>query len=285
MKTTFKLDLEKTNPPSEFTRDYRVDVILVPVKQLRPYHLQARKIFEEDEIVQLASTIKTHGIRNPLSIAKIDSNLDSAAYEIISGERRWRAAKLLGIERVPCIIVNNNEATQSIALIENIQRKDLSTIELLEGIESYIKNNPTLSREAIMSNLGMSKTSFYRILSLATLTSEVREYALNNPMSINELTQISKVNKEFQFDFLLKLEEQTSVLDSKERSGTRDKKLAGDILESVNNKRIKVIEMRVKAEQIESDTNFSALSKASRINVITILKSFITELEEEGDSN
>jgi ParB family chromosome partitioning protein len=83
------------------------EIIYLSVTQLHPYKKQARKIFENLEIESLAETIKEHGIRQPLTVLRVQG--DTVHFEVVSGERRLRAAKKLGLEKVPCIIIENEE--------------------------------------------------------------------------------------------------------------------------------------------------------------------------------
>lgn len=270
VKTDMKLNLNKTNPPSELTKDYRMDVVFIAVEQLEPYALQARKIFDQDELQNLSDTIKTHGIRNPLTV--VSSSKDGTKYQIISGERRWLAAKMAGLTRVPCIINENHHVSQEIALIENIQRKDLSTIELLEGIEAFLNNNLHLPKEEVIAKLGMSKAHFYKILGLAPLTKEVRAFALKHQTPIDKLSYIAKASPDRQLELIGGIEA--------ERKSISTDQTANDLLNRAMNKKAKVLEIKVKGNQIESDSNFYVLSEPNKQNIITLLKKFILELEE-----
>src|SRR3990167_11470488 len=93
------------------------------VEDLIPYKNQARTIFDEEEINKLSETIKEHGIRQPLTILKSINSPNK--YEVVSGERRLRAAKLVGLKKVPCIIIRDERHADEISLLENIQRQDL----------------------------------------------------------------------------------------------------------------------------------------------------------------
>lgn len=273
VKSDYTLDMNKVNPPSELTRDFRVDVLLLPTEKLRPYELQARKEFDDEEIENLADTIKEHGIRNPLTV--IPSKQQENCFEIVSGERRWRAAKFIGMERVPCIILEDAGSAQEIALIENIQRKDLHIIELLEGIEALINNRPDLTKEELYFKLGISKAHFYRILNLAKLTQEVRKIALKCKIPTEKLTNIAKAHSDVQLTLITQLADQDAV-GSFYKGPT-----AQDSLSRAMNKKAKVVELKMKENHLEIDTNLYILSKENKLDAIVLLKRVIEELEKE----
>lgn len=269
IKTDRKLNLGKINPPSELTRDVRLDVMFIELDKLEPYALQARKIFDQEELQELASTITAHGVRSPLAV--IRSSTEDNKFQIISGERRWRAARIAGLKRVPCIVNDNINSSQEIALIENIQRKDLTPIELLEGLESYVANYPNMSKEEAIRKLGMSKTHFYRILSLVSLMPEARRIALENQVPIEKLMQISRVDPEKQVWAI-----------NKEIQAKVDAKAAQSLSEAharAMSKKSKILEIKIKKDQIETDANFFVLSDSNKANIVLLLKRFIVELE------
>ena len=272
VQTDKKLNIDKVNQPSELTRDKRLDVLFIDVEALKPYALQARKVFNEEEIIDLAGTIASHGIRNPLTVIRSTENPEY--FEILSGERRWRAAKLIGLKQVPCIVNENIQNSQEIALIENIQRKDLTPIELLEGVESYINNNPNMQKEEAIRRLGMSKAHFYRILSLVGLTKDARKIAAEKQVSIEALVQISKAAPERQLEIL----EKGSTSAADKEKGAHDQSL-NDVFTRAMSKKSKILEIKIKRDQIETDTNFYILSNSNKENVILLLKRFIAELE------
>ena len=132
------------------------------VDDLIPYKNQARSIFDEDEINKLSDTIKQHGVRQPLSIIKSKIVLDK--YEVVSGERRLRAAKLAALKKVPCIIIKDEKDADEISLIENIQRQDLHPLE--RHCKRYYKTNlmelkRNLQKELVFQVLKFPKLCLY----------------------------------------------------------------------------------------------------------------------------
>jgi ParB family chromosome partitioning protein len=126
------------------------------VDSLVPYEKQARYIFDEAEINQLATTIKEHGINNPLLV--IVSKTHKEKFEVVSGERRLRAAKLLKMEKVPCIIIEDEKA-EEVALIENIQRTDLHPVELGDALKSLLSEANWGSVSKLAEKLGKNQST------------------------------------------------------------------------------------------------------------------------------
>lgn len=147
------------------------------VDDLIPYKNQARTIFDEEEINKLSETIKEHGIRQPLTILK--SNNVSQKYEVVSGERRLRAAKLAGLKKVPCIIIKDEKFADEISLLENIQRQDLHPLELARAINAIVVDKPFGAKSDLGRKIGLSKSQVSELLSLLTLSSEVQQEMLN----------------------------------------------------------------------------------------------------------
>src|SRR5690606_12992843 len=117
---------EKDNEVVEEETYHPDEVMQLPVKQIQPNRYQPRSVFNEEKIEELAKTINTHGIIQPIVVRKAEDG----KFEIIAGERRWRAVQLLGWENVSAIIREMNDAqTASVALIENLQREELTVIE------------------------------------------------------------------------------------------------------------------------------------------------------------
>lgn len=114
------------------------DLYQIKVEFLIPFARQARKVFLQEDIDALAETIKEHGIRQPLTVIK---SLESEGkYEVVSGERRLRAAIQLGFSKVPCIVLQDASKANEIALIENLHRSDLHPIESAEAFQALISS-------------------------------------------------------------------------------------------------------------------------------------------------
>lgn len=158
---------EQNTRPSVFTERLRGEYYNIDVTKLIPFHKQARKYFDEESIVQLGETIKAHGIRQPLTIISTDDM--TGMYEVVSGERRLRAAILIGLKTVPCLIIQDHKAAVEIALIENIQRKDLHPLELAKAYQQLIEESICTSQIEIAEKLGLPKSSISETMQLLSL--------------------------------------------------------------------------------------------------------------------
>ena len=129
-------------------------VVFLPAKSIRPNPAQPRKIFREDALDELADSIRQHGILQPLSVRRVGNN-----YELISGERRLRAAELAGVSDVPCILMSMDDRTSGFtALVENLQRQDLDFIEEALGIRRLLEEHD-MSQEQAARLLGKSQSA------------------------------------------------------------------------------------------------------------------------------
>jgi len=142
----------------------------VSVDQLSPGHYQPRKRFDEESLQELADSIIEQGLMQPIIVRKSDNN-----FEIIAGERRWRAAKLAKLDTIPVIVRDINDRTASIiALIENMQRVDLSSIEEAEGIKKMI-DEFGMTHEEASDAVGKSRSAVSNLLRLLQLTDFVKD--------------------------------------------------------------------------------------------------------------
>jgi ParB family chromosome partitioning protein len=142
----------------------------VSVDQLSPGKYQPRKKFDEESLQELADSIIEQGLMQPVIVRKSDNN-----FEIIAGERRWRAAKLAKLDTIPVIVRDINDRTASIiALIENMQRVDLSSIEEAEGIKKMI-DEFGMTHEEASDAVGKSRSAVSNLLRLLQLTDFVKD--------------------------------------------------------------------------------------------------------------
>ena len=152
-------------------------VVFVPPRSIRPNPAQPRKVFQEDRLLELADSIRQHGILQPLSVRRVGNS-----YELIAGERRLRAAAMVGLTEIPCIVMNMDDRESGLAaMVENLQRQDLDFIEEARGI-AWLMEQWSLSQEQTARMLGKSQSAIankLRILrhSLPVLTA-IREGGL-----------------------------------------------------------------------------------------------------------
>ena len=151
------------------------EIINIKTEQIIPNTYQPRKNFNEEALMELSQSIKEHGIIQPLTVRKIGE-----IYELVAGERRWRAARMLSLEEVPCIIVDitDRESVQ-IALIENLQREDLNFIEEAEAYYNLIHDH-NFTQEEIAIKMGKKQSTISNKLRLLKLSEKVRELCVNN---------------------------------------------------------------------------------------------------------
>lgn len=148
-----------------------------------PY--QPRRIFDEEKLQELADSIREYGVVQPLVVRKKGKKL-----ELVAGERRLRAAKLVGIKKVP-VLVREYTDTQmmEIALVENIQRHDLNPIEEAQGIRQLMQEC-NLTQEQAAAKVGRSRTAVTNILRLLNLAQKVQDYISNNVLSMGQAKQL-----------------------------------------------------------------------------------------------
>ncbi|NHM33596.1 nucleoid occlusion protein [Neobacillus terrae] len=151
----------------------------LPIDQIVPNRFQPRTVFDEEKIEELSRTIHIHGIIQPIVVREYEED----QYEIIAGERRWRAMKKLGWEEVPAIIKNMSDSeTASVALIENLQREELSPIEEAMAYGKLLEIH-SLTQEALAQRLGKGQSTVANKLRLLKLPQVVQEALLNKLVS------------------------------------------------------------------------------------------------------
>jgi len=150
------------------------------IEKLIPYQKQARRIFNEEEIQELAQTIKEHGIKSPLLV--INSKNHQGSFEVVSGERRLRAAKIVGLTKLPCIIIDDNQA-EEVALIENIQRENLHPIELADALAKLLDEKKHGQQIEMAEKIGSDRVRFVKghIQDLALDLTALDQYLSKNP--------------------------------------------------------------------------------------------------------
>lgn len=140
------------------------------ITEVEPNRDQPRKNFKQEALEELAESIKTYGIIQPIVVTKKDGY-----YSIVAGERRWRAAKLAGLEEIPAIIRDNDEqVNKEIALIENIQREDLNPFEKALGIR-HLMEKYGMTQEQVAKKLGKSRSAISNTVRILYLTPDVLE--------------------------------------------------------------------------------------------------------------
>ncbi len=156
----------KTSPPVQVAAGF----VEINVKSLHPGRFQPRRTIQESELEPLANSIKEQGILQPIVVRSISND----GYEIIAGERRWRAAQLAGLQVVPVIVKDvSDAAAMAIALIENIQRENLNPLEEAIAYER-LGNEFNLSHDSIARAVGKSRTTITNLLRILSLRPDVK---------------------------------------------------------------------------------------------------------------
>ena len=144
--------------------------VTLPLAQIQPGLDQPRKRFDQDSLAELADSIREHGILQPLTVRR----LSSGYYQIIAGERRWRAAKEAGLTTVPALIIEaDDRKVMELALIENLQREDLNPVEEALGYETLIREYG-LTQDGVARRMGKSRPAVANALRLLTLPPRAR---------------------------------------------------------------------------------------------------------------
>ena len=171
-------DKEESIEPKDFQQD---EVVQLSINQISPNRYQPRTIFNEEKIDELAQTIHTHGMIQPIVVRKVADT--DKEYEIIAGERRYRAVTQLGWKTIPALIRQmNDKETASVALIENLQREELTVIEEARAYEQLIKIHE-LTQEALAQRLGKSQSTIANKLRLLKLPNEIQNAILNKSIT------------------------------------------------------------------------------------------------------
>ena len=152
--------------------------ILIDINLIKSNEGQPRKSFDDEKILELAESIKSNGIIQPLILKKVDDE-----YIIVAGERRWRAAKAIGLKEVPAIVMNLTEKqVLEISLIENIQRENLNSIEEALAYKKLISDF-NLTQEELSKRIGKSRVTITNTLRLLNLSEDVQQYIIEGVIS------------------------------------------------------------------------------------------------------
>jgi ParB family chromosome partitioning protein len=174
------------------------NILEVSVKDIIPNRYQPRVNFEEEGLSELAESIKQFGIIQPLIVRKQNDK-----YEIIAGERRYKAAMQAGLQTIPVILSEmNEEQTAEVALSENIQRKNLSVIEEAKSLKNLLDRG-YLTQEQLSSKMGVSQIAIADKLKLLELDEEVQEALINEQISERHARPLITLTKDDQKKLLM----------------------------------------------------------------------------------
>lgn len=231
----------------------------IEIDMIEPNRKQPRKYFDETALEELAASIKTYGMIQPVVVRK-----NGDYYEIIAGERRWRAAKIAGLKKIPAIERKWEDAEAfEAALVENLQREDLNPIEEAESYRR-LQDEFSLSQEQISTKVGKSRSAITNSLRLLQLDSRVLNFVIENKLSSGHArTLLSITDKERQFELaehvieeelsvrateaLVKAElsqKEKSKNDKKELSENANQKAVEDELKTIFSTKVRISQMK-----------------------------------------
>lgn len=158
--------------------DKEIKIEEIDIEKIFSRENQPRQKFDEEKLIELADSIKEHGIIQPIILKKTDKG-----YEIVAGERRWRAAKIAGLKRIPAVIKElNKEKMMEIALIENIQREDLNPLEEANAYKTLMEECG-MTQEELAKKIGKSRSFIANTIRLLNLEDEIKEMIIEGKIT------------------------------------------------------------------------------------------------------
>ncbi|WP_439744105.1 nucleoid occlusion protein [Bacillus pseudomycoides] len=251
----------------EIDKKIHEEIQEIPIANIIPNRYQPRTVFDDARIDELALTIRTHGLIQPIVIRKYEED----KYEIIAGERRFRAATKLGWEKVPAIIKNLNDTeTASVALIENLQREELTAIEEAVAYQKLIELH-NLTQEALAQRLGKGQSTIANKLRLLKLPEEIKRALLEKSITERHARALIPLkNEELQLKVLQEIvEKQLNVKQTEER--------IAKLLEEVKPKR------KAKQKAVSRDMRIAMNTIRQSLQMVTNSGLKVNSEEEEFD--
>lgn len=168
------------------------------IARIVPNRFQPRQVFEDKALEELTASIRIHGVIQPILVR----SLNNGVYELIAGERRWRAAQIAGLKKIPVVVKDiTDEKSLEIALIENLQRENLNPIEAAQGYQRLLKEF-TLSQEEIATRVGKERSTITNYLRLLSLPEKIKDYlakSLLTPGHAKAILAISDRDEQIRF--------------------------------------------------------------------------------------
>lgn len=180
LQTSGKGEAVKSAPPTLVAPQVLSEgkIWQMSIEKLKPGAFQPRRTFEKEKLQELSQSIKSNGILQPIIVRKVGEG-----FEIVAGERRWRASQMAGLHEVPVIIKNfTDRETLELSIIENVQREDLNPIEEADGYQR-LQTEFTLSHQQIAEKVGKDRATVSNALRLLQLPKEIKEMLINSDIS------------------------------------------------------------------------------------------------------
>lgn len=163
----------------------------IDINDIKPNAAQSRKVFDEDKLEELAESIDRHGLIQPVVLRSAVQG-----YEIVAGERRWRAARMVGLKEIPCIVKElTDEENMLLSIIENMQREDLNPIEEAEGLKQMI-DTYGLTQEQVSRGVGKSRPYITNSLRLLKLPERIRYLTAEGSLSVGHARALAAIRDE-----------------------------------------------------------------------------------------
>lgn len=243
------------------------EIVEISLSELRPNPYQPRKKFDEEALNELAESIKEHGVFQPIIVKK-----SIKGYEIVAGERRYRASKMLGLEKIPAIIKDfTDDEMMQISLLENLQRENLTSIEEAKAYKAIIDAS-NLTQEELAKKVGKSRSYITNILGLLTLPTSIQNLILENKISMGHARVLSKIEDENKIKELANktINDGLSVRELEELVKVENVEKKVKVVRTTSNNEYKDVERKLK-EKLGSDVKVSN-------NKITIKFSSVQDL-------
>lgn len=259
-------------------------ILNVPIEDIIPNRFQPRLNFDENSLQELASSIKEHGIIQPLVLRRLNDK-----YEIIAGERRYKAAKMAGLMSVPAIITTLDDKTSAeVAIVENVQRKDLSSIEEAKSYKALLDKG-YLTQEELAKKMGLSQSAISNKLRLLSLSQNVQDALMQNKISerhARSLLQLSSFQEQEEWlkkiiderltvkdlDNKIKMRNNSSNSNSEKNNVISEPEMLTDLTEVNNDLNVEdnvpIIEEPSKENNIDETNNNNEINEESKENII-----------------
>ena len=164
----------------------------IPLRRIEPNRAQPRREFDEKSLQELENSIRLHGVLSPITVRAAENGY----YQIIAGERRWRAARRAGLDTIPAMVIDADDRTMmELALIENLQREDLNPLEEAEGYRALI-DQFGLKQDTVAERVGRSRSAVANSLRLLSLSDEVRSMVIDGKLSSGHARAVLSIQEE-----------------------------------------------------------------------------------------